>query len=137
MDCIFCAIVAGQEPTYVVHEDGATVSFLDVGAATRGHTLVVPRNHVRDIWDLSLEDGGAVMASAQHVAGLLRRALSPPGLNLLQSSGEAAGQDVFHFHLHLVPRYPGDGWVPPWTPTNPSRAELEGLAALIRAASPK
>ncbi len=104
-DCVFCGIVAGEQPARIVHEDEETVAFLDIAPVTRGHALVVPRRHATDFWDVDEEDAAAVMRSAVHVAGLLRRALRPEGCNLFQATGAIAGQTVFHLHLHVLPRY--------------------------------
>jgi histidine triad (HIT) family protein len=103
-DCIFCSIVAGDAPAHVIHEDERTVSFLDINPVTRGHTLVVPRRHVVDMWDVDEDTAVAVMRSARHVAQLLRRALDPEGCNLFQATRAIAGQTVFHLHLHVLPR---------------------------------
>jgi histidine triad (HIT) family protein len=131
MDCVFCAIAAGAVPAYVVDEDDRTLAFLDRAAATRGHTLVVPKQHADDIWALPADDAAAVMRTAHRVAGRLRTSLAPDGLGLYQSNGRAAGQEVFHFHLHLVPRYAGDGVVAPWAGTAPSEADqLEVMRAV-------
>lgn len=103
-ECIFCAIVAGDAPAHVVHEDEHTVSFLDINPVTRGHTLVVPRVHAEDMWDADEDTAVAVMRSAWQVARLLRRALDPEGCNLFQATRAIAGQTVFHLHLHVLPR---------------------------------
>lgn len=124
-DCIFCRIVAGDAPSFVVYEDGRTMAFVDRGQATYGHTLVVPRLHAADIWAISESDARAVMAMAKRVAPLLDERLAPDGLNLTQSNRPAGWQDVFHFHLHVIPRWQGDGLVPPWKPTRPPEGELQ------------
>ncbi|HSM64800.1 MAG TPA: HIT domain-containing protein, partial [Ilumatobacteraceae bacterium] len=95
-DCIFCQIVAGEAPAYVVTEDDRTMAFLDRGPATPGHTLVVPRRHAVDVWDISEQDAAAVMLTAKRVAHLLDERLAPDGLNLTQSNRSAGWQDVFH-----------------------------------------
>jgi histidine triad (HIT) family protein len=123
-DCIFCQIVAGSAPSYIVAEDEHTMAFLDRGQASQGHTLVVPRQHTADVWAISDEDAIAVMLMAKRVAHLLDNRLSPDGLNLVQSNRSAGWQDVFHFHLHVVPRWAGDGLVPPWRPSRPSDDDL-------------
>lgn len=128
-DCIFCRIIAGDAPAYVVAEDERTLAFLDRGQATEGHTLVVPRTHTSDIWATSEEDVAGVMLMAKRVAHLLDQHLAPDGLNLTQSNRLAGWQDVFHFHLHVIPRWTGDGLVPPWRPTHPSDKQL---AATLR-----
>ena len=123
-DCIFCQIVAREADAYVVAEDQQTVAFLDRGQATEGHTLVVPRSHAADIWDISEDQAAAVMVMAKRVAELLDRKLGPDGLNLTQSNRPAGWQDVLHFHLHVIPRWSGDGLVPLWQPTRASDAQL-------------
>jgi histidine triad (HIT) family protein len=104
-DCIFCAIVAGDAPARRVYEDEQTVAFLDINPVTRGHTLVIPRRHTADIWDVGEEDAVAVMRAATRVADILRRALEPEGMNLFQATRAIAGQTVFHLHIHVLPRF--------------------------------
>lgn len=106
-DCIFCLIIAGDAPAEVIHEDEHTLAFLDIAPLARGHTLVVPRDHCVDLFDIGPERAAAVMRSAIAVAGMLRDAFRPPGMNLLQATGALAGQTVFHFHIHVLPRYGG------------------------------
>ena len=110
-DCVFCGIVAGDIPSYRVGETEQALAFLDISQLTPGHTLVVPKRHVPDL----IDDEGALVEIAPLVeatARLLDRRLRPAGINLLQSSRAYAGQDVFHLHVHLVPRYRGDGGLP-------------------------
>lgn len=116
-DCLFCKILAGEIPATKVDEDERTVTFMDINPGTRGHALVVPRNHARDLHDIDPEDLAAVGRAGQRLAGRQRDVLGADGINLLNSCGEAAWQTVFHFHLHVVPRYAGDGLKLPWTPT--------------------
>ena len=126
-DCIFCSIVAGQAPARRIHEDERTVAFMDINPATWGHALVVPRAHAVDLHDIDRSDLAACAASAQLVAERAVERLGADGVNLLQCSGTAAWQTVFHFHLHVVPRYAGDPtrdalqlpWVP--APGDPDR----------------
>ena len=132
VSCVFCAIVSGESPAHVVYEDDVVIAFLDRHPATVGHTLVVPRRHAADIWSLDVDDAAAVMRAAVEVSRRLRATLGLSGLSLAQSNGVAAGQDVFHFHLHLVPRESGDGLAPPWEETHPDAATLDDVAALIR-----
>ena len=131
-DCMFCRIIAGESPAYVVAEDDRTLAFLDRGQATEGHTLVVPRAHASDIWDISEEEVTAVMVMAKRVAHLLEQRLAPDGLNLTQSNRPAGWQDVFHFHLHVIPRWSGDGLVRPWRPTRPSDEQLAATLARLQ-----
>jgi histidine triad (HIT) family protein len=107
-DCVFCGIVAGQRPAQRLLEDEHTVAFLNIAPATTGHALVVPRRHADNLWDLPDDDLARVTRTAARVARLLRTALHPAGLNLVHATGTAARQSVFHFHLHVVPRYHPD-----------------------------
>ena len=104
-DCIFCGIVAGKAPAEVVAQDDRALAFMDINPATDGHTLVVPRTHAEYIWDLEPQDGRAVWTLAQEVAAAIRAGLEPDGLTLFQANRKVGWQDVFHFHLHLVPRW--------------------------------
>lgn len=131
-DCIFCRIVSGDAPAYVVAEDDSTLAFLDRGQATTGHTLVVPKSHAADIWSITELDACAVMAMAKRVAHLLDERLRPAGLNLTQSNRSAAWQDVFHFHVHVIPRWADDGLIPPWRPTRPSEEDLAATLARLQ-----
>jgi histidine triad (HIT) family protein len=131
-DCIFCKIAAGDAPSYVVAENDRTMAFLDIGQAAPGHTLVIPRHHAADVWDISEDDAAAVMVMAKQVAHLLDERLSPDGMNLTQSNRAAGWQDVFHFHVHVIPRWTGDGLVPPWRPSRPSDDELAATLARLK-----
>ncbi len=124
MDCTFCGIVAGLLPSWRVYEDENSVAFLDKGQVTRGHTLVVPRRHAEDIWALSEDEARAVMRTVHRVAHLLREKLPLAGLNITQANGRAAWQEVFHYHVHLIPRYGDDGFRAPWLSTSPSQERL-------------
>lgn len=130
MGCIFCAIVAGQAPAHRIAESAAAVAFLDVNPATRGHTLIVPKRHAIDLFAIDTDDLSACAALAQQVAGHLRDTLGADGVNIMNSNGAAAWQSVFHFHLHVVPRYAGrDGLALPWHPAPADPADLESVAA--------
>ena len=107
MGCVFCEIVAGREPADVVYDDEHAVAFMDIEPLSPGHVLVVPRAHCRDLFDVSEDEAAALMVGAVRVAGLIRRALHCDGMNLRHATGAVAGQDVFHLHLHLIPRYAG------------------------------
>ncbi|URM97793.1 HIT family protein [Actinomadura madurae] len=134
-DCVFCEIVAGRVPSYRVAEDEHTVAFLDIAPANPGHTLVVPRVHARTIWDIGEAVHGQVAHMVHRVAALLRTALEPDGLNIAQANGEAAWQEVFHFHVHLVPRRHGDDLRLMWDPAPAEPRDLDGvLQRLSRAA---
>jgi histidine triad (HIT) family protein len=109
MDCLFCKIVAGEIPSHKVYEDEATLAFLDIMPASRGHTLVVPKTHASGLMDITPESLATTVVFAQGVARLLRMKLRPDGMNMIQNDGAAAGQSVLHYHVHLVPRWEGDG----------------------------
>jgi histidine triad (HIT) family protein len=134
--CVFCKIVAGELPARFPYADETVVSFLDIAPATPGHALVVPRVHRRDLWEIEDDELAAVSVTARKVAAALREALTAPGMWLHHVSGEAAAQDVFHYHVHVIPRYAGDsvqpGWgQPPWSPPELTRADLDSMAAVV------
>ena len=138
VDCTFCKIIEGLLPSWRVYEDENSVAFLDKGQVTRGHTLVVPRRHAEDIWALSEDEARAVMQSVHRVARLLRDNLELLGLNVSQANGRAAWQEVFHFHVHLIPRYGDDGFFPPWRSTSPSQQQLTDVQyQLLRRSAPR
>jgi histidine triad (HIT) family protein len=110
--CVFCEIVAGLHGREVVYADETVVAFLCEPPATSGHVLIVPRAHRPDIWSIERAEATAAMAAAHRIAAAQRAELGAVGVNLRQNSGERAGQDVFHFHLHVVPRYEGDTVLP-------------------------
>jgi histidine triad (HIT) family protein len=128
-DCIFCKIVAGELPASVVAADERALAFLDISPATRGHTLVIPRAHSQDIHEIGAEDLAACTTMAQQVAGRARRRLGAEGVNLLHSSGRAAWQTVFHFHIHVIPRYGGDPLRLPWVPAPGDPVEIAAAGA--------
>ena len=125
-DCLFCKIVAGEIPATVIAEDQRTVAFMDINPATRGHALVIPRAHARDIHEIDTEDLKAVAAAAQIIAGRAIERLGAAGVNLLNSNGPAAWQTVFHFHMHVIPRYDGDPLRLPWVPAS---GDMDDIAA--------
>ena len=108
-DCVFCKIRDGQIPSVKVYEDGATLAFMDINPLSNGHCLVVAKRHAATLWDAEPADLQAAIVTAQKVARALRDTLKPDGLNMLQANGAAAFQSVPHFHLHLIPRWTGDG----------------------------
>jgi histidine triad (HIT) family protein len=112
--CILCAVVARTTPAERVYEDDSVVAVMDINPATTGHVIVIPKTHSSDLWEISPQDAQRVMAASVQVARMIHEALRPDGMNLVHATGRAAWQSVFHFHLHLVPRYEGDGLVPPW-----------------------
>jgi histidine triad (HIT) family protein len=130
-DCLFCKIVAGEIPATRVHEDERTIAFMDINPATRGHLLVVPREHYRDLMEIDPEDLAAVAKAAQKVAKTMGERLGSDGVNLLNSCGRAAWQTVFHFHLHVIPRYATDPLRLPWTPEPGDRDEIAEAARAL------
>ena len=107
MDCLFCQIIAGDTPSHKVYEDEHTLAFLDIMPSGPGHTLVIPKQHATEIDDISPESLSATILCAQSVARMLRRKLKADGLNVFQNNGAAAGQEIGHYHLHLLPRWAG------------------------------
>ena len=133
-DCLFCGIVAGDVPAQIVDSDEHTVAFMDINPATRGHALVVPRTHAADLFEISDEDLGRTMVAARRLARKIKAALEPDGFNVLNSCGAAAWQTVFHFHLHVVPRYEDDPLELPWVPSEGDAGEIAAAADRIRGA---
>jgi histidine triad (HIT) family protein len=131
-DCIFCAIVAGEQPAHLVDEDEHTIAFLDILPWTRGHALVVPRRHSRNLYEIDDDDLRAAGLAAKRLAGRMRERLECDGINLLNSSEPAANQEVFHFHIHVLPRWDGDGLRLPPRPEPPGADEFERVAASLR-----
>ena len=131
-ECIFCRIVAGRIPASIVHEDAETVAFMDLGQVNPGHVLVAVKRHAQDIYALDEPQAHALFAAAARVARAIRAAFSPEGLSVYQANGKAAGQTVFHLHMHLVPRFENDGMGLVWPVKNPPREKLEDYAARIR-----
>lgn len=133
-DCVFCGIVAGRIPSTKVHEDELTLAFMDIGEVNPGHVLVAVKPHVENIYGLDDTHAAAVLQTAARVARAVKKTYSPEGLTLYQANGSAAGQTVYHFHLHIVPRYEKDGMRLTWPVKNPPREQLEANAAKLRAA---
>jgi histidine triad (HIT) family protein len=127
-DCIFCKIVAGDLPAAIVDEDKRTIAFMDIAPATRGHALVIPRVHCTDLLSVDRDDLSAVALASQRLAVRARERLGADGVNLLNSCGRAAWQTVFHFHVHVIPRYEGDPLRLPWVPSEGDRAQIEVAA---------
>lgn len=132
-DCLFCGIVEGSVPSQTIDSDERTVSFMDINPATPGHALVVPRAHSADLTEVGAEDLAACAAAAQRLTGRMREVLDPAGFNLLNACGEVAWQTVFHFHLHVIPRYRDDPLELPWIPRGGSADEIEAIAERLRA----
>ena len=134
MDCIFCEIVAGNIPAAKVYEDEQVFAFMDIAPANPGHTLVIPKQHYRNLYDLPIEVGSKIMQAAIPIVNAIRTGLKPDGLNLFQSNEAAGFQTVFHFHLHIIPRWEGDSLGSPWRPREGNIEEIGNIAAKIREA---
>jgi len=132
-DCVFCKIVAGQIPSIRVYEDEHTLAFMDIGHVNPGHTLVAVKKHAANLFELDESQTAAVARTSAKLAQALRKAFNPEGLSVYQANGKAAGQTVFHYHVHLLPRHAGDGMELVWPVKNPPREKLEEYAAKIRA----
>ncbi len=134
MDCIFCKIVAGDIPSHKVYEDDATFAFLDISPASRGHTLVIPKQHTADLFNVPTHSLEAVGRTTQHIARQLQQVVQCDGLNVVQNNGSAAGQTVFHYHVHVIPRWQGDQAIGGWNPGTTDHVALGALAAELRSA---
>ncbi|GGF47540.1 hypothetical histidine triad (HIT) protein [Marmoricola endophyticus] len=133
--CLFCAIVAGDVPSARVAEDETTYAFMDINPATTGHLLVVPKRHSTDLLEIGPDDLTAVTLAAQRIAGVAKAELGADGVNLLNCCGAAAWQTVFHFHLHVIPRYASDTLTPPWLPDQGGDADaIRATGARLAAA---
>jgi histidine triad (HIT) family protein len=133
-DCLFCKIVAGEIPATVIASDERTVAFMDINPATRGHALVVPRAHAKDLLEIEPEDLAAVARMGQRVARASKATLGADGINLINSCGADAWQTVFHFHLHVIPRYEGDPLKLPWVPEAGDMDKIASTGAELKEA---
>ncbi len=131
-DCIFCKLANGVFPTNSIYEDDTFNVILDAGPATKGHALILPKEHYDNLYELPDETAGKAMILAKKLAGEMSRRLNADGLNVVQNNGEAAGQTVMHYHLHLIPRYKNDGQHILWQPSEPSKEELEETRDLLK-----
>lgn len=127
-DCIFCKILAGELPATIVDEDERTIAFMDINPATRGHVLVIPRAHSPDLLSVGPEDLAAVTLASQRLARRMRERLDADGVNLVNSCGSVAWQTVFHFHVHVIPRYAEDPLRLPWVPAPGDPQEIAAAA---------
>src|SRR5580765_3636231 len=131
-DCLFCGIIDGSIPSQTIDSDERTVAFMDINPATPGHALVVPRAHSADLMQVGPEDLAASIAAAQRLARRMDQVLEPDGFNILNACGPAAWQTVFHFHLHVIPRYEDDPLKLPWIPHGGDMAAIEATAGELR-----
>jgi histidine triad (HIT) family protein len=132
-DCLFCKIVAGEIPSTRVYEDERTIAFMDINPGTKGHLLVIPREHAKDLLEISAEDLAACARTAQTLARRVSERLQADGVNLINSCGAKAWQTVFHFHVHVIPRYDGDPLRLPWQPAPGDRDEIAAAAQALTA----
>lgn len=130
-NCIFCKIANGEIPSKTLYEDDKFRVILDLGPATKGHALILPKEHYADLYELPDETAGEVMKLAKKMAAQMTERLGCEGFNLVQNNGELAGQTVFHFHMHLIPRYKEDGQKIGWKPQEVSQEELEAVREQI------
>lgn len=131
-DCIFCKIANGEIPSTTIYENEEFRVFFDIAPASKGHCLIVHKDHFNDIFDMDEETGGRLFSLAVKVAGSLKKELNCEGMNIVQNNGTIAGQTVFHFHLHLIPRYTGDTVNVGWKPGEADTEELKALAEAVR-----
>jgi len=123
-DCIFCRIIAGDLPSTRIHEDDRAIVIMDINPATPGHALVIPRAHARDISDISEDDLGHCAVVAKQIAARAMSGLDAQGVTIMQSNGAAAWQTVFHYHVHVIPRYDDDPLVLPWNPRSAAAGDI-------------
>ena len=133
-ECVFCKIRDGQIPSFTIYEDSKTLAFMDINPLNEGHCLVITKLHAETIWAAPVEDLQAAIATAKRLAHAIWAALAPDGLNMLQANGRAAFQSVPHFHLHLIPRWNGDGKGFDWTLVKGDMNEIKATAERITAA---
>ena len=131
-DCIFCKIANGEIPSATVYEDSICRVILDVNPANKGHALIIPKEHFDNIYSMDAETAAKIFTIATEVAKAQKAELNPDGLNILQNNGEAAGQTVFHFRMHLVPRYIQDNVNLTWIPGKADTEELSALSKALR-----
>lgn len=131
VNCIFCKIANGEIPSQTLYEDEDFRVILDLGPATKGHALILPKEHHANLYELPEEAAGKVMKLAKKMAGIMTERLGCEGFNLVQNNGDLAGQTVFHFHMHLIPRYRADGQKIGWKPQEVSQTELEEVRRQI------
>lgn len=130
-NCIFCKIANGEIPSKTLYEDEGFRVILDLGPATKGHALILPKEHYANLYELPEETAGEVMKLAKKMAVKMTERLGCEGLNLVQNNGDLAGQTVFHFHLHMIPRYQADGQKIGWKPQETTQEELEDIKNTI------
>ena len=130
-DCIFCKLANGVFETNKIYEDDEFTVILDAGPANRGHSLIIPKEHYANVYELPEDIAGRAFILAKKIAGHMTAVLKCDGFNIVQNNGEAAGQTVFHFHMHLIPRFRGDGAMIQWKPGKPDEEEQKKLCELL------
>lgn len=131
-NCVFCKIIKGDIPSYTIYEDSEFKAFLDISPASKGHTILIPKLHVENLYELPDNLAEKIIIVAKKIAKGLKKELDYDGLNLLQNNGEVAGQSVFHFHMHLIPRYKDDKVVIKFVEEKDESLSLEELSKKIR-----
>jgi histidine triad (HIT) family protein len=131
-DCIFCKVIAGEIPGEIVDSDDRTVTVMDINPATRGHVVVMPREHAENLLSVPEDDLAATMAAVRRITTRLQETLEPDGFNILNNMGRAAWQSIFHFHVHVIPRYHEDPLQLPWLPEPADPGDLAAAASEIR-----
>lgn len=130
-NCIFCKIIAGDIPSATVYEDRDFKVIMDISPAAKGHLIILPKKHAADLFELDEDTASKVLFVAQKVAKAVKEELNCDGINILQNNGEAAGQTVFHYHVHIIPRYDGDTVQMTWEHGKYADGEAAELAAAI------
>lgn len=130
-DCIFCSIISGDVPAFRIYEDETHLAFLDIFPAALGHTLVIPKKHSKDIYEISGPEYGALACRTKEIADLISQKLSTDGVTIMQMNREAGWQSVMHTHFHLIPRYSSDNLRQPWNPSAASQDELSKIHSRI------
>lgn len=131
-NCIFCKIANGEIPSRTIEENDMFKVVLDVGPATKGHALILPKDHYTNLYDLPEDVATEVYKTAKKIALKMKEKLGCDGVNIVQNNEEAAGQTVFHFHMHVIPRYKDDGQVIGWKPGQPTAEELDAIAEVLK-----
>lgn len=131
-DCIFCEIAAGELPSACIYEDDDFKAFLDISPAVKGHVIIIPKQHAENLFDLSDEEASKIFVIASSIGKAIKDELNCDGLNVLQNNGEIAGQTVFHFHMHLIPRFKNDNVKITWNSTEYDKNEMEQLKDAIK-----
>lgn len=131
-NCIFCKIANGEIPSATVYEDEMFRVILDLGPATKGHALILPKQHFADVCGLDEKTAAKVLPLGGRIGSAMKKALGCTGFNLVQNNGESAGQTVFHFHMHIIPRYEGGPGIVSWTPGKADQEELASVSEEIK-----